>query len=308
MLRRKSPSWGLALLPIVVLALILAPVSVFAQSKTIDGVTLVAPDNQSECPPDNQIIISGVGVGVGVRYDFFDATTSTFVHLGGGTVISTGVDIYLAFPYPAAVDGRTFAVFIDTTGASGARVVIGSKWLVDCPAATATPTDTFTPTPSDTPTATPTDTPTPTATDTPTNTPTPTVTDTPTNTPTEPATDTPTATPALFGCTPGFWKVDQHFDSWVGYSPSDDFESVFGVDASFDPHTLLDASWLQGGGEFALARHAVAALLNSTSPDVDYPYSTAQVIAMVQNAYATGDFESAKNLLAWGNELGCPLD
>ena len=21
------------------------------------------------------------------------------------------------------------------------------------------------------------------------------------------------------GCTPGFWKQDQHFDSWVGFAP-----------------------------------------------------------------------------------------
>jgi hypothetical protein len=110
------------------------------------------------------------------------------------------------------------------------------------------------------------------------------------------------------GCTPGFWRQDQHFDSWVGYDPDDDFEVVFGVDASFDPHTLGDAVLLGGGGEYALARHAVAALLNAASPDVDYPYTEAEVIAMVQAAYASGDFESAKDVFEAANEAFCPLD
>jgi hypothetical protein len=109
------------------------------------------------------------------------------------------------------------------------------------------------------------------------------------------------------GCTPGFWRQEQHFDSWVGYSPTDDFETVFGVDASFDPHTLLDAVWLGGGGEQALARHAVAALLDSTSLD-NYAYTTTDVITMVQTAYATGAFEDIKDLFETANEQFCPLD
>jgi hypothetical protein len=38
--------------------------------------------------------------------------------------------------------------------------------------------------------------------------------------------------------------VDQQFDSWVGQGTGGDFEAVFGVDASFDPHMLLDEAWL----------------------------------------------------------------
>ena len=112
------------------------------------------------------------------------------------------------------------------------------------------------------------------------------------------------------GCTPGYWRQEHHFDSWVptGYAPGDDFEAVFGVDASFDPHTLLDAVWLGGGGEFALARHAVAALLNAASPDVNFFYTEAEVIAGVQNAYATGDFEPFKSALDFANNAGCPLN
>jgi hypothetical protein len=94
----------------------------------------------------------------------------------------------------------------------------------------------------------------------------------------------------------------------TGYAPGDDFELVFGVEASFDPDTLLDAAWLGGGGEYALARHAVAALLNAASPDVFFALTPAEVIAGVQAAYASGDFEPFKDELEYHNELGCPLD
>jgi hypothetical protein len=117
--------------------------------------------------------------------------------------------------------------------------------------------------------------------------------------------------PAPFqGCTPGYWRQDQHFDSWVptGFAPGDDFETVFGVNASFDPDSLLNAVWLGGGGENALARHAVAALLNAAHPDVNYQFTIAEIIAGVQNAYATGNFEPFKTQLDFANNAGCPLN
>ena len=93
------------------------------------------------------------------------------------------------------------------------------------------------------------------------------------------------------------------------------FEAVFGVDVTLrvdnqlvaDP-TLLQALNAQGGGVNALARHAVAALLNASNPDVDSDFTTAEVIALVQEAIATGDFERIKNILAAANEQGCPLN
>lgn len=109
------------------------------------------------------------------------------------------------------------------------------------------------------------------------------------------------------GCTPGYWKQPHHLDSWVGYSPDQSYEAVFGVDASFSAGTLLEVLDQGGGGEKALGRHAVAALLNSAS-SVDYAYSSAGVIAAVQQAYASGDFNGVKNLFEFENELGCPLD
>ena len=70
---------------------------------------------------------------------------------------------------------------------------------------------------------------------------------------------------------------------------------------------MLQALQAQGGGVNALARHAVAALLNASNPDVASDFTVAQVIALVQAAVASGDFETAKNLLAAANEQGCPL-
>jgi hypothetical protein len=110
------------------------------------------------------------------------------------------------------------------------------------------------------------------------------------------------------GCTPGFWRQPHHFQYWVGYTPSDLFDTVFGVTSTFPANTLLEVVVQGGGGEKALGRHAVAALLNSTNPDVDYAYETDEVIAMVQAAYASGDFEGVKNRLETENERGCTVD
>jgi hypothetical protein len=197
-----------------------------------------------------------------------------------------------------------------------------------------TNTPTKTPTATNTPTNTPTKTPT--ATNTPTNTPTktPTATNTPTNTPTKTptATNTPTKTPTLTptpvtfeGCTPGYWKQDQHFGSWVGFFPNQRFSAVFGVVITIrgqgqttitDP-TLVEALDANGGDVNALVRHAVAGLLNAASPGVDYPFTTAQIIAWTQQAILTGsvnvpghgtlDVDGLKDLFASANEVGCPL-
>ena len=107
------------------------------------------------------------------------------------------------------------------------------------------------------------------------------------------------------GCTPGFWRQDQHISYWTGFDPSDLYADVFGVDRA---GTLMENVWARGGGAGALARHSVAALLNATSSEVDYPYSVAEIIASVQAAFASGDFESAKNVFEAANELGCTVD
>ena len=123
------------------------------------------------------------------------------------------------------------------------------------------------------------------------------------------------------GCTPGYWKQEQHFGNW----PVDPFTFTFGeaFDGFCDPGsvllrrpeaantdvctlTLLEALNVRGGGQNALARHAAAAWLNAGST-VDFFYSQSEVETKVEAALALSDFESVKNELAEANEAGCPL-
>lgn len=117
------------------------------------------------------------------------------------------------------------------------------------------------------------------------------------------------------GCTPGYWKQPHHLDSWQGVGPDDNFNATFNTNAVFDAAqcessnpTLLQALKCQGGGLSALARHAVAALLNAYSGNVDYDYTVNQVKGMVKNAIDNERYNGTKNKLAESNELGCPLN
>ncbi len=105
------------------------------------------------------------------------------------------------------------------------------------------------------------------------------------------------------GCTPGYWRQRDHLDSWVDYSPTDDFNTVFGVGPQI---SLLDALWARGGGENALMRHAVAALLNAAHPDVCFDARNAQIAIWYISAH-WGE-ASLKDFLAGHNESGCPLN
>jgi hypothetical protein len=244
-------------------------------------------------------------------------------------------------------DGNLYTYSPETTGDTGLHAPVNPgngkyyglshiSFCYDVEPSTATPTVTNTPTPTntptDTPTSTPTNTPTNTPTDTPTSTPTSTPTDTPTptptNTPTSTPTNTPTPTPIAFeGCTPGYWKQSQHFDSWVAYEPTDLVQDVFSLGAYYsggnldldgdgDADTLLDALNYKGGNGVTgalriLLRSAVAALLNAANPTVDYPLSPTQVIAEVNAAAAGGNRDTMLNLAARFdryNNAGCPLN
>ncbi len=117
------------------------------------------------------------------------------------------------------------------------------------------------------------------------------------------------------GLTPGFWKT--HPELWVGYSPDDKFNEVFGVsiaiDGNFNP-TLMEALNAKGGVSpsnevyDALARHAVAALLNAAHPMVDYPMTGQEIIDAVQDAIETGGASSLKATLEGYNTLGGGID
>ena len=122
----------------------------------------------------------------------------------------------------------------------------------------------------------------------------------------------------LTGCTPGYWKQTQHFDSWVGYTPAQTAGSVFSLGGFSSLASKTLAQTLDGsrnstltGAATILLRAAVAALLNSTSPDVDYPRTTAEIIADVNAALASNDRATILALataLDADNNLTCLLD
>ena len=108
----------------------------------------------------------------------------------------------------------------------------------------------------------------------------------------------------MAGCTPGFWKQRQHFQYWTSpYTTTTQFSAVF-ADA-FAGQTLLQVLGNGGGGLNALGRHTVAALLNAANADVDYGMTPAAVIAAFNAAYASGDYETQKNLFEARNEREC---
>lgn len=109
------------------------------------------------------------------------------------------------------------------------------------------------------------------------------------------------------GCTPGYWKQDQHFDSWPApYTPNTLFSDVF--EDAFPGLTLLDVASQGGGGLNALGRHTVAALLNGASAGVDYDLTAADVIAAFNAVFPGGDYDGLKDEFEGFNEQGCPLN
>jgi hypothetical protein len=111
------------------------------------------------------------------------------------------------------------------------------------------------------------------------------------------------------GCSHGFWKTHGRAWTWAptGYYPTDDFDATFKCDAFAHDVTLMQALWLGSSGLNALAREAVAALLNAAHPAVNYPLTVEAVIEKVQDAIESGDYETAKSEFAAYNSLGSPL-
>ncbi len=115
----------------------------------------------------------------------------------------------------------------------------------------------------------------------------------------------PPPPPSLSGCTPGYWKQRQHFDSWpAGVTPSTPFASIFAN--AFPGRTLLQVLGHGGGGLYALGRHTVAAYLSAGT--VDYGMTQAQVVAAFNAAYASGDYGPLHTQFETYNERGCPLN
>lgn len=123
--------------------------------------------------------------------------------------------------------------------------------------------------------------------------------------------------PCYEGLTPGFWK--NHPCCWTdtGYATDDDFNTLFGVSITINGNsnpTLMQALNAKGGvnegkGVYgALARHAVAALLNAAHPEITYPMTEQEIIDAVHDAIINGGAESLKNTLDMYNNAGGGID
>jgi hypothetical protein len=131
------------------------------------------------------------------------------------------------------------------------------------------------------------------------------------------------------GCTPGFWKQDQHFGYWHDspYSPVNPktkvvvafshFTGQGGQTDGYDANlTLIDALGLDNSnGIGQVLRHGTAALLNAYSKGVLYgfgddPQAVKNLVNAALDAYDAGNqtfVDQAHAKLAGYNELGCTL-
>jgi hypothetical protein len=110
------------------------------------------------------------------------------------------------------------------------------------------------------------------------------------------------------GCTPGYWK--NHTESWgpTGFFPTDDFDTVFGVNAFTPDKTLLQALQQGGGGIKKMGRMATAALLSASHAGVNFPRSQSDVIDQVHDAIVTGHLEPLASELDEELNQNCPLN
>lgn len=125
----------------------------------------------------------------------------------------------------------------------------------------------------------------------------------------------------FFGCTPGFWKNNKRAKDWTAPLAPDALFTAPGFTSpgararvakkKKDDNVVYQLQALNAnqGDLAALTRHAMAALLNATSPAFDYEFSATDIVTWYNEAVAgTRDIESLKNMLAAANEQGCPLD
>lgn len=137
------------------------------------------------------------------------------------------------------------------------------------------------------------------------------------------------------GCTPGYWKQSQHFDSWQEYDPTDTlyvffqnhdvppvsvFDGTSSEIAAYGSKTALQGLQLKGGKGVTgateiLLRASVAAFLNAATEELGYPYRRFNdaefgIWTHVHNALVSGDRAKILELAAVldkANNLGCPL-
>jgi len=107
------------------------------------------------------------------------------------------------------------------------------------------------------------------------------------------------------GCSPGYWKQSQHFDSYPsGYSPNDLFDTYF--ENAFPGMTLIQVLNQGGGGLKSLGRHIVAALLSSAA-GLNNGMTTQEVISAFDAANPNGNISGLIQDLE-AIEVNCPLN
>lgn len=129
------------------------------------------------------------------------------------------------------------------------------------------------------------------------------------------------------GCTPGYWKQSQHFDSWTatGLAPTDLISTVFTVPASYTVNgsamggfSLVQGLSFKGGNDVngkaqTLLRAAIAAVLNASNSSIQYGMSKTAIVNAVNAALAGGNATTIINLAGQLDGLnnglgGCPLN
>ena len=134
------------------------------------------------------------------------------------------------------------------------------------------------------------------------------------------------ASACIAGCTPGYWKQEQHFGNWYEYTPDYLVVDLFAEAAPYvaPGDTLLDALQYGGGRGIEgatriLLRAATAMVLNSTYDAAHdnewhiwpWEYSADRIAEFVNEALATGDRDTILWWAEWFdvlNNLGCPLE
>jgi uncharacterized repeat protein (TIGR01451 family) len=105
---------------------------------------------------------------------------------------------------------------------------------------------------------------------------------------------------------PSYWKHEDNYAGWAPYTSGQNFAALFGVEVNSNTNRtlmqVLDGS--SGGDERKMQKEAIAGLLNANHASIAYIYSVAQVISMVQAAYAAGapDFNDIYQLLDDANK------
>jgi len=132
-------------------------------------------------------------------------------------------------------------------------------------------------------------------------------------------------TPGDEGCTPGYWRTHSIYapgnqaDAWppTGWHADQLVTEMFSEAGAYPVGDMTLHEALHGGGgpgadggARILARAAVAAVLNASHPDVNYPHSVGSIVDAVNEALASGDRRAMTSLageLDEDNNLGCSL-